>query len=283
MKLVVAVSGGVDSVVLLDKLVDAKKHSLIVAHFDHGMREGSSADARFVERLANGYGLEYVMVREELGQANEDQARERRYKFLFEVAEQNQARLVTAHHLDDLVETVVLNIQRGTGWRGLAVMGDERIWRPLLKRTKRELENYAVERRLEWSEDETNRQNIYARNRIRHATVGLPLSLKMQVYDLWQKQAILRKQIGDEAGFFEGFVSNRYFMTMIDQPVARELLYRNVLKRFNVSLLGRQLDNLLLAIRVGLPGKTWQIGQGVVVKLTARDATMSRDVSLLKG
>lgn len=68
MKLIVAVSGGVDSVVLLDMLVRAGQDGLVVAHFDHGIRDDSAADARFVEGLAVSYGLSFEMRREELGQ-----------------------------------------------------------------------------------------------------------------------------------------------------------------------------------------------------------------------
>ena len=148
MKRVVAVSGGVDSVVLLDMLA-AEGVNIVVAHFDHGIRPDSAADARFVKALAARYGVEYIGKREELGaDASEELARERRYAFLHEVAQKHHAKLVTAHHLDDLIETIALNMRRGTRWQGLRAMSDERIERPLLKRTKSELIAYALETRL---------------------------------------------------------------------------------------------------------------------------------------
>ena len=104
MKRVVAVSGGVDSVVLLDMLAD-EGVNIVVAHFDHGIRPDSAADAWFVKALAARYGVEYIGKREELGaDASEELARERRYAFLHEVAQKHHAKLVTAHHLDDLIE-----------------------------------------------------------------------------------------------------------------------------------------------------------------------------------
>jgi len=140
MKYVVAVSGGVDSVVLLDILARINTHQFIVAHFDHGIREDSAADARFVKALADKYELTFVCTREELGMtASEELARTRRYVFLKAVAQKLQAQLITAHHLDDLVETVMINKIRGTGWRGLAVFGDESIRRPLLTMSKQQL------------------------------------------------------------------------------------------------------------------------------------------------
>src|SRR5690606_15740277 len=116
-------SGGVDSVVLLDILARSDRYDLTVAHFDHGMRPDSAADARFVEGLAAQYGLDFIGKREELGvQASEDRARSARYDFLFAEAKKRSAVVATAHHLDDVVESIAINIVRGTGWRGVAVL-----------------------------------------------------------------------------------------------------------------------------------------------------------------
>jgi tRNA(Ile)-lysidine synthase len=83
MRYLVAVSGGIDSVVLLHQLVASGDHDLIVAHFDHGIRDDSADDARFVKGVAASYGLPFVMKREVLGaQASEERARHQRYAFL---------------------------------------------------------------------------------------------------------------------------------------------------------------------------------------------------------
>lgn len=267
---VLAVSGGVDSVVLLDILRQCRCR-LIVAHFDHGMRPESAGDARFVEALAGFYGLEFVTKREELGDASEERARERRYSFLLDIAKKYKAELVTAHHLDDLVETVVINLTRGTGWRGLAGMSDNRILRPLLKRTKGELIEYALERRLEWCEDETNALDGYTRNRLRKKMTTLPQFEKLQVYQLWQSQLRLRGEIRQDIVRSNFPIDSRYFLTMIDEVVARELIYDFMLHDLEVSLLGSQVSYLLMAIKVGRPGTIWQIGQGVKVRLFKRD------------
>ena len=270
--MIVAVSGGVDSIVLLHQLVEAGEYDLIVAHLDHGIRPDSGADARFVEALARSYGLVFEMRREELGAyASEEQAREKRYEFLFGLAEKYQAKVVTAHHMDDVVETVVLNISRGTRWRGLAGVSDDRIWRPFTKRTKSELIEYALGEKLEWAEDETNHQDVYSRNRIRKTLAVLPRSKKQQVYELWQKQTELRQKINREIGQADFPVCSRYFIIMIDPAVAHEILYDYVLKEAGVSLLKYQLENMHLAIKTGRPGTSWQIGQGLVVRLFLRE------------
>ncbi len=271
MKIVVAVSGGVDSVVLLDLLVRSAKYELIVAHFDHGMRADSAADARFVEGLGQMYGLPVESKREDLSGQSEELARERRYGFLFEVASRHEARLVTAHHRDDLVETIAMNFQRGSRWRGLATMSDNRIWRPLLKRTKSELTNYALEKGLEWCEDETNQQTVYTRNRLRKKLASLPASSAERLYNLWHEQSRLRWEIENEIEQ-RGFpVLSRYFLTMLDESTAKELLYDYVWRECGVSLLGAQLDRLWMAIKTGRPNTTWQISQGLEVRLLAKD------------
>lgn len=271
MKVVVAVSGGVDSVVLLDMLAKKGEHELVVAHFDHGMREDSASDARFVVALAERYGVPCEVRRESLDGASEERARFRRYAFLFSVAKRHGAKLATAHHVDDVVETVALNIVRGTRWRGLAGMSDERIWRPLTKRTKSELIEYALGERLEWVEDETNRQTVYTRNRLRQKLARLPRDQQLQIYQLWISQQVQRREISREIeqGHFPIF--RRYFMTMVGKTVARELLYDAVLNRCGVSLLGRQLDYLWLAIKTGKVHTRWHIGQGVTVELGRED------------
>ena len=271
MNIIVAVSGGIDSVVLLDMLARSGGHNLVVAHFDHGMRDDSAADARFVELLAAKYGLEFVSQREDLSGASEAQARDRRYGFLFGEAHKRQAKLATAHHLDDLVETIALNVNRGTRWRGLASMNDDRIWRPLVNRTKSELKDYAAENRLEWVEDETNSTDAYSRNRIRRKVAPLSDSTKLSLYSLWQKQVSLKQEIVREIQGSDFPVQSRYFMTMIERGVAIELLYEFVLGSTGVSLLTGQLDRLHLAIKVGRIGTIWQIAGGVEISLNRQN------------
>ena len=113
--ILVAVSGGVDSVVLLDMLARSEDR-LVVAHVDHGIREESSEDAQFVEGLAHQYQVPFVSTRLELGlEASEDTARRARYAFLEAEAAKRGAVIVTAHHLDDVVGSVAINLIRGTG------------------------------------------------------------------------------------------------------------------------------------------------------------------------
>jgi len=169
-KYVVAVSGGVDSVMLLDLLSHEPKLELIVAHFDHGIRPDSAKDRRFVERLAKKYGLPFVYGEGKLGaKASEAVARKARYDFLRKVQKERHAEaIITAHHQDDMLETAILNLLRGTHRRGLSSLRSTKdIKRPLLDFPKAELITYAKTHHLDWREDSTNSDEIYLRNYIR--------------------------------------------------------------------------------------------------------------------
>lgn len=167
---VVAVSGGVDSVALLH-IMAAQSAGLVVAHFDHGIRPDSAADRRFVQALAGKYGLPFEYAEGRLGpQASESVAREARYAFLHGLRRQYGARaIVTAHHADDVLETAVLNILRGTGRRGLSSLrSTEDVYRPLLPTPKAHIIAYARRQGLQWREDSTNDDTKYLRNHVRH-------------------------------------------------------------------------------------------------------------------
>jgi tRNA(Ile)-lysidine synthetase-like protein len=212
-KLVVAVSGGVDSVVLLDMLAQTGEHELVVAHFDHGIRPESAADARFVELLAKKYSIPFETTRVELGKkASEDTARRARYDFLRYVAAQHNAKLTTAHHQGDVVETIAINLVRGTGWRGLAVLNDPTIYRPLLDYSKNQLYQYAVKNGLEWVEDVTNTTDAYLRNRLRKRLNLLDETTKTELIRLWHEQIQLAFKIDNESAKLS--TNSRHILTM---------------------------------------------------------------------
>ncbi len=271
MRYVVAVSGGVDSVVLLDMLARDTSCDLVVAHFDHGIRPDSAADARFVAGLAERYGVPHVSRREALGvAASEALARTRRYAFLQAVAAEHNAQVVTAHHLDDLVETIVINLHRGTGWRGLAVLNRPDITRPLLNRTKRELYEYAVTHRLEWVEDETNQEQAYLRNQVRRR-LNLSKTTKRRLSELRAAQCHVAAELDAETSRLlpdEGPWPRSLFI-MVPDDAAHELL-RYVLKQATgtPALTRPQLSRLLLAIKTARRGSTIEPGDGIAVRFT---------------
>jgi len=267
-KCVVAVSGGVDSVVLLDMVARGGQYDeIIVAHFNHGIRDDSDYDEKYVELLAKKYGLKYVHKRESLGEsASEELARERRYKFLRNVAKSNDAIIMTAHHGDDVVETIAINIDRSTGWRGLAVLDSPDILRPIINLTKDQVRGYALANNLEWLEDKTNQDMRYHRNRLRARLYNYPDDSKIAVRKLRDKQVKIKQQIDSEVDSIvkNNDVFNRYFMIMIDESSALEIL-RHITKG---QLTRPQMARMLHAIRQQKSGANYHAGKNILVKFT---------------
>ena len=174
-RILVALSGGLDSVVLLHLLRFHLRREVIAAHFDHAMRTGSGADAQWVRGLCRAWSVPLELGHADDPPASEAAARDVRYAFLLAAAESVGADVVvTAHHADDQAETVLFRLARGTGLAGLAGIPVRRgiLVRPLLAFTRAELLSYAAASRIRWREDPTNRSMRFARNRIRHRVLA---------------------------------------------------------------------------------------------------------------
>ncbi|PWK16331.1 tRNA lysidine(34) synthetase TilS [Tumebacillus permanentifrigoris] len=186
-KVLVAVSGGVDSVVLLHALLSLCEQfriTLAVAHVDHGLRGAESqGDREFVERLAAQQGLDVFAktfdvkaYAKRAGLSTQLAAREVRYQYLKKVANLIGAtKLATAHHADDQAETVLMRILRGTSLKGLGGIPTRRreegaefeLIRPLLHVWRAEIESYARDYGILYREDSSNASTHYLRNKIR--------------------------------------------------------------------------------------------------------------------
>lgn len=180
-RILCAVSGGADSMCLLH-LLHSEGREVVAAHFEHGIRgEESLRDADFVQSWCRKQGICCITghgdapgYAREKGLSLEAAARELRYCFLEEAAAaQDCAWIATAHNGDDQVETVLLNLSRGTGARGLRGIPARRgkIIRPLLGVSRAQIERYLEENAVPHVEDSSNRSNDYSRNRIRHRVV----------------------------------------------------------------------------------------------------------------
>lgn len=180
-RIVIAVSGGIDSMVMLHLLMRLRERyavALHVAHLDHGLRGAESAAAAdFVRNYCETHQIPATltradgrMLRDRRFESLQAAARTLRYRFLEEVADrQRAARIALGHHRDDQAETVLMNLLRGSGVRGLGgippVRG--RIVRPLIDCEREEIEQYARKERIPCVEDSSNRSLAYRRNRIR--------------------------------------------------------------------------------------------------------------------
>jgi tRNA(Ile)-lysidine synthase len=177
----IAVSGGVDSVVLLHACYSLQKKlrlSLAVAHVDHGLRPDSRDDAAFVRELAGCFNLPYFEERPlppEDSVNIESWGRSQRYRFFRElISTEGFAAVLTAHHADDVAETLLMKMLankelssiEAVGFNGLAI-------RPLLQVSRATIEDYASEENLLYRVDPSNQSDIYTRNRIRNKLLPL--------------------------------------------------------------------------------------------------------------
>jgi tRNA(Ile)-lysidine synthase len=181
-KVIVAVSGGPDSICLLHVLLRLRERfslKLIAAHVNHGLRgKDADDDAKYVEEFCHESGLEFRCIKEDIHRisaerniSDETAGREIRYEFFERLKSEYAAdKIAIAHNLNDQAETVLMRIMRGTGLEGLAGIKPVRdgvYIRPLLTCTRAEIEDYCSRNGLKPRIDKTNLESIYARNKIR--------------------------------------------------------------------------------------------------------------------
>ncbi len=181
--LVLAISGGPDSMCLLHILNQLKEKynlKLIVAHVNHNLREESKEEAKFVKKVCESHQITFELKElKNLPKTNtENDARIKRYEFFEKIVNKYQAEiLMTAHHGDDLIETILMRLTRGSnfsGYKGFKKITDKKNYqliRPLIYLTKEEIINYNKEKNLEYRIDKTNQSEDYTRNRFRKKIV----------------------------------------------------------------------------------------------------------------
>jgi len=219
-RVVVAVSGGADSVCLLDvlhRLAPEYDLDLFVAHFDHGLRKGEDEqETRFVEVLAREMSVPWETgCAENLERREgslEERAREARYAFLEGVrARQGAGAVAMGHTLDDQAETVIMRLLRGSGATGLSGIPPKRepgIIRPLIRSRRAEIEDYLKSRGLSWRTDSSNLKGLYLRNRIRLELMPLLLQYQPRLVEhlgsladsLREEDEVLEKKAGEWLG-----------------------------------------------------------------------------------
>lgn len=289
-RLVVAVSGGVDSMVLLHQLRFGpyRRPDLVVAHLDHAMRPGSHRDAAWLGGVCRAWNVPLETARLPDSPGGEEAAREARYRFLRRVrADAGGTWVLTAHNADDQAETVLFRILRGTGVGGLAAMRAPRdgVIRPLLHRWRSELEAYARAHRVPFRDDPTNQDHRHARNALRQ--VVLPAAEAMvasgsraSLLRLSENAARARDELsaleeallGDglraattgrielEAGWLGGF----------SEPVRRRLLRRAALE-LGAPLSRRASDLAVEAVSRLHPGQGLDLSGGLRLERGVRE------------
>lgn len=224
-RVLVAVSGGCDSICLLHLLWTQREErglEVFAAHYEHGIRgEESMRDAAFVEQFCRERGIPCTVEHgdvpafaRERGLGIEEAARRLRYAFLERTADELGCdRIATAHNADDNAETMLLNLTRGSGLRGLGGIPPERgrIVRPLLAVTRLEIETYLRENGLPHVEDASNADESFRRNRLRQRV--LPLLREMNpalAHTLGDTAALLRQDEDCLASLADDFIEKHY-------------------------------------------------------------------------
>lgn len=197
-KKILAVSGGIDSMVLLERFFRADPENIVVAHFNHGTRTSADLDEQFVFSRCKELKVPFETMKIMLGEGvSEELARQKRYDFLYHVANKYGGEFYTAHHLDDLIESVTINLIRGTGWRGLTPFSENRIHRPFIEEGfyKADILQFAAKNMVSFREDPTNATDDYLRNRVRSKLLVMPRVEKERLVDFYKRQAIIRQEI----------------------------------------------------------------------------------------
>jgi len=173
-KILLALSGGADSLFLgeiFSSLLSQEK--IVVAHFDHNLRQNSSDDASFCEQWAKEKNLLFFQGRWKDPKKSEEKARKARYEFLENIRHQEMCdAIAVASHADDQVETIFFQMLRGTGAKGLSGMSvfssSRKIFRPLLSVSKKEILSALAQEDISFCTDETNAESVYSRNFLRN-------------------------------------------------------------------------------------------------------------------
>ncbi|EAY27753.1 tRNA lysidine(34) synthetase TilS [Microscilla marina] len=283
--ILLAVSGGIDSVVLTDLFAQIKSHGQVaIAHCNFQLRGvASEEDEEFVKQLAQHYGIPCFVTRFDtytLAQAQKGSiqmiARNLRYAWFEQLrTKEGYHYLATAHHQNDMVETVLLNLVRGTGIAGLhgIKVKQGHIIRPMLFASREEIEAYAQEKGLKWCEDASNQDNKYYRNRLRNEVIPVLKTMNPNLEKTLEQSV---EKISAVERFFEAEVQHieTTLMTSTTETVFLDLkklepidekliILYHILKKFGFSYI--QTQDILAGI-TGESGKQFLSPTYVLVK-----------------
>lgn len=304
--LIVAVSGGVDSIVLFDllsHLPEKIKPKLIIAHVNHHLRSESLEEEAFIRRIADqAHTPVYVHQWPKETHPNkgiEKAARDVRYNFFAEIAEKEKSRyILTAHHKDDQVETVLMKGVRGGALEELKGIPEMRklretfVLRPLLPFSKESLINHAKKQNLTWKEDESNHSLEFTRNRFRNKILPLLreenpaienhiLSFSEEIADLLDLLAPLIKEKREETIELtdeEIRIKLPDFM-LLDKPMRKRVLNDAFLKwKFSESYIIKQthLDLIIDWLEKSLPHSTFDLPDHLIAERVYDDCVIKK-------
>lgn len=282
---VVAVSGGVDSMVLLD-LIKQNGVNCVVAHFNHGIRDDSDKDEHLVAVVTKQHGFRFEARRGKLGQdTSEAEARVARYNFLEEIQKKYGAdAIITAHHQDDLIETAIINMLRGTGPRGLSSIMSSKVKRPLLNYSKKTILKYALDNQIAWHEDSTNNDNRLLRNYVRrNLTPRLSSSEKVKFIKAIEESKNSTRSVDKLISNLSQTINKdgrieRGVFSLLPSDIGDELtsywLRQEGMSQFDRSTIQRLSNSL----RTARPGTSHSVSNGLYLRIGLKDAHFMRTV-----
>ncbi|MCQ2208897.1 MAG: tRNA lysidine(34) synthetase TilS [Paludibacteraceae bacterium] len=298
-KLIVAVSGGADSVALLDILHQAG-FPCVVAHCNFHLRgEESNRDENFVRSLANQYKLpfrkidfhtlEYASMR---SLSIEMAARELRYEWFRQLLIREGAlKIAVAHHADDVIETFLMNLSRGTGLKGLTgikeLIGD--VWRPLLSVSRKDITDYLQMRNLSHVEDSTNADTLYTRNKFRNEIIPMLQSvyptfknnLLNTIGYLKQTDDFLQQILTEKKQSLFHEISDNHFSISLDllrKEKSIDFLLYELLSPYGFS--SATIDDLVQSVASENPGNRFYNKKKSFVIIQERDALSIHPISV---
>jgi tRNA(Ile)-lysidine synthase len=285
-RLVVAVSGGVDSAVLLDAIarLRTEHHRIVVASVDHGSGEAATEATAMVLATAARHGLAAISERLDVARADEASWRAGRWAFLERVAAAEEAHVVTGHTRNDHVETVVMRILRGASARGLAgLLAPSKVERPLLAHDRATIDDYARRRDVPFTNDPTNESLAFLRNRLRldllPAIRRVTPRFEERVLALSKRAAALRIDVDSIA---EGFIlrPSEGALIALDANTLDDLgdeslrlLLPSIAARAGITLDRRGLMRLADVVRAA-PGSRGQLSGGYEAVRRRSDLTI---------
>ncbi len=287
---VVSVSTGVDSMVLLD-LVRKLDHPIIVAHFNHQKREASIEEAQYLKSYCESYGLifEYVVLTIEDGNF-QDQAHQLRKHHLERIAKRHQTPyILTAHHLNDLAETVLMKISRGSnllGYSGLQTVSrqDNFVYiKPLLSFSKAQLYDYAKKANIRFFEDASNQDSLYTRNRYRKTIVPNLVEENPQFLDkvyqysnhLYEAFSYIRKASKKYLNDHQNRIQLQTFF--LEDIVIQKDIIAALLESYTIEFNQLKIDSILSFLKTSGPNQSFTLNDTLILKRIYQKVMVTTD------
>ncbi len=270
---IIAVSTGVDSMVLLSILKNITSN-IVIVHFNHGKREESKLEEEFITKYANNHNIKLHTYKLEFDSNKnfQEEARIKRYELLFKTADEyNTNQIFIAHHGNDNIETILMKILRGSdifGYKGItsttSIDNKYTIFRPLINVSKGDIYTYAFDKNIEYFEDKSNNDNTYFRNNIRNSYVtklvgDYPNSIeKFNKFssDLFEISSFIEK----EACKYIDDKINISIFNSLDIVLKKAIV--SISLRDRITLTSTTLDNILSSISSSNNNHTLDIGNG---------------------